>query len=136
MLDGDATTIRWSCTATSQGRGSASDQLSRQCVQRDMEITRGFMHDRLLLRSLHEALDMLDDEGTRIKALLMADRLVELVGLRENPLLSAYATMKMQSIKAETKEAGDTEEDLELIAEIMKPERPPLTGSRPCWSRA
>lgn len=107
-------------------RGSASDELSRQCVQRDMEITRGFLYDRLLLRSLHEALDMLDDEGIRIKALPMADQLVELVGLREDPLLSAYATMKMQSIRAATKEVGDTEEDLDLIAEIMKQKTPAI----------
>jgi hypothetical protein len=126
MRDGDAPNpLELYCDFT-RIRGSASDELSRQCVQRDMEITRGFLNDRLLLRSLHEALDMLDDEGTRIKALPMADRLVELVGLRENPLLSAYATMKMQAIRAATKEAGDTEDDLELIAELMKPGTPPV----------
>jgi hypothetical protein len=107
-------------------RGSASDELSRQCVQRDMEITRGFLHDRLLLRSLHEALDMLDDEdyGARIKALPVSDRLVEMVGLRQDPGIGAFATIRMQSIKAETEKAGDTEEDLELIATIRKAKMP------------
>lgn len=107
-------------------RGSASDELSRQCVQRDMEITRGFLYDRLLLCSLHEALDMLDDEddGARIKGLPMADRLVEMVGLRQDPAIGAYATIRMQSIKAETEKAGDSEENLELIAAIRKAKMP------------
>ena len=107
-------------------RGAASDELSRQCVQRDMEITRGFLDDRLLLRSLHDALDMLDDEddGERIKTLPMTDRLVEMVGLREGQNIDAFATIRMQSIKVETERAGDAEEDLELIATIRKAKMP------------
>lgn len=106
-------------------RGSASDELSRQCVQRDMEITRGFLRDRLLLRSLNEALDMRDD-GAAIKALPMADRLVAMVGLIDDPGVSAYATFKMQLIEQETGNAGDSEEGLELIASIRAEKRPAI----------
>ena len=97
-------------------RGSASDELARQCVQRDLEIMRGFLPDRLLLRSLREAMAMLGGRDLEIKALPMPDSLVEMVREKDNPLIGAYAMVKIQSIEQETRASGvGTEEDLDLI---------------------
>ena len=49
-------------------RGSASDELARQAVQRDLEVMRGFMADRLLLRSLHQAMPALARRARKSRA--------------------------------------------------------------------
>jgi len=101
-------------------RGSASDELARQCVQRDLEIMRGFLPDRLLLRSLREAMAALRKQGQEIRALPMPDSLVAMARERENSLVGAYAIIKMQSIEEETRgNASGTDEDLDFIASIM-----------------
>ncbi|MGC5032465.1 methylation-associated defense system protein MAD7 [Micromonospora sp. DT229] len=109
-------------------RGSASDELARQCVQRDLEITRGFLPDRLLLRSLRDAVAMLGKRGQEMKSLPMADSLVEMVREKDNPLVSAYAVIKMQAIEQETRDSSvGTDEDLDLIARITaSAARPPV----------
>ena len=91
---------------------SASSGTLRSCA--------GFMRDRLLLRSLHEAMSTRwGRRGEEIKALPMADSLVAMVGLREDPVsLAPTRSYRMQAIRTSNMEAGDTEEDLELIAEI------------------
>ncbi|MDL4777723.1 methylation-associated defense system protein MAD7 [Actinomadura xylanilytica] len=106
-------------------RGAASDELARQCVLRDLEIMSGFMPNRLLLRSLREAMPALRKRGEEIKNLPMPDGLVAMIGLREDPLISAYAIIKMQAIEEETREHG-TDEDLEFIASVMDSDEPSI----------
>ncbi|KAA9374841.1 hypothetical protein F5972_30015 [Microbispora cellulosiformans] len=103
-------------------RGSASDELARQCVLRDLEIMSGFMPDRLLLRSLREAaLATLRKRGEEIRNLPMPDSLVAMVGLREDMRINTYADIRIQEIETETEENG-TDEDLEFIASVRDSE--------------
>ncbi|MCW3842861.1 hypothetical protein ONA70_22430 [Micromonospora yasonensis] len=101
-------------------RGSASEELARRCVQRDIEIMRGFLPDRLLLRSLREAMPTLRQRGQQIRSLPLPESLAAMAGERDNPLITAYATIKMQAIEEETRaSASGTEDDLELIESVM-----------------
>jgi hypothetical protein len=104
-------------------RGSASDELARQCVQRDLEVMRGFMSDRLLLRSLREAMSALEKRGEEIKSLPMPDSLVAMVGLRKDPYVTAHASIQMQAIEGLN---SGSEDDLELIREIKDSEAPAI----------
>jgi hypothetical protein len=106
-------------------RGSASDELARQCVQRDLEVMRGFLPDRLLLRSLREAMAMLGTRGREIKELPTPDSLVEMVREKENPLVSAHAIVQIQAIERETAASGvGTEDDLEFIEQAKSADAP------------
>jgi hypothetical protein len=108
-------------------RGSASDELARQCVQRDMEITRGFLSDRLLLRSLREAMGSLKQKGEEIKGLRMPDRLIAMIAEKEDLRIGAYANYQMDLIEKETHEdASGTPEDLAFISEVKNSEAPPV----------
>ena len=111
-------------------RGSASDELARQCVQRDLEVVRGFLPDRLLLRSLREAMPALRKRGQDIATLPTPDSLVAMVQQRDDPHISAYAIIKIQAIEEETRASGSgTDEDLELIASMMNSDvLPPIEG--------
>jgi hypothetical protein len=102
-------------------RGSASDELARPCVQRDLEIMRGFMPDRLLLRSLREAMSALGPRGEEIKNLPMPDSLTAMVGLREDSFVTAYASIQLQDIEAENR---GSEEDLESIRGVKASGKP------------
>ncbi|GAB3277727.1 hypothetical protein GCM10027589_03600 [Actinocorallia lasiicapitis] len=108
-------------------RGSASDTLARRCVQRDMDVMRGFLSDRLLLRSLRQSMFNLKREGDEIKALPMPDSLVAMVARREDPMVSAYANHQMQIIERATEEdSSGTEEDLEYIKSVIYTKEPPI----------
>lgn len=109
-------------------RGSASDELARRCVQRDLEVLRGFLWDRLLLRSLRGAMANLRARGREILDMPMADSIVAMASERDNPLVHAYATVMIQSIESETKSsASGTDEDLDLIESMLSSDvRPPI----------
>lgn len=108
-------------------RGGASDELARQVVQRDLEVMRGFMDDRLLLRSLYQAMPNLRKKGEEITSLPMADSLVAMLRERENPMVSTYAVYTMQAIENETRDsASGTDDDLDYIASVMDSELPPI----------
>lgn len=99
--------------------GSASDQLARQCVQRDLEVMSGFMRDRLLLLSLRNAMTALDKRGAEIRALPMADGLVAMVALRADPFVTAHASIRLDEI-----EAVNSDEDLEYVREVRHSDLP------------
>ncbi|GAA3448856.1 hypothetical protein [Dactylosporangium matsuzakiense] len=42
-------------------KGGPSDELSRTCIRRDLDNVRSFFTDRLVIRSLHESLRLVDD---------------------------------------------------------------------------
>lgn len=108
-------------------RGSASDELARQSVQRDLEVMQGFMADRLLLRSLYQAMPNLRKKGEEIRSLPMADSLVAMLAERENPMVSTYAIYSMQSIENETRDSpSGTDDDLDFISNVMDSELPPI----------
>ncbi|MDB5910582.1 MAG: hypothetical protein JWP34_4696 [Massilia sp.] len=106
-----------------QIRGSASDELARRCVQRDLDVLRGFLSSRLLARSLRESMAALRAKGQDIKAMSMPGSLVAMAKEKENPLVSAYATFAMQSIEDETRRSDSgTDEDVNFINSIMRSE--------------
>ena len=108
-------------------RGSASDELARQAVQRDLEIMQGFGADRLLLYSLFQAMPNLRKKGEEITNLPMADSLVAMLRERENPMVSTYAVYSMQEIENETRDnASGTDDDLDFISTVMDSELPPI----------
>ena len=78
------------------------------------------MSDRILLRSLHQAMPSLRKKGEEITSLPMTDRLVAMLRERENPRVEAYAVDLMQSIEEETKQnPSGTDDDLDYIAAVM-----------------
>jgi len=99
--------------------GSASDQLARQCAQRDLEVMSGFLRDRLLLLSLRNAMSALDRRGEEIRALPMADSLVAMIALREDPYVTAHASIRLDEI-----EAVNSDEDLEFVKEVRRSDMP------------
>jgi hypothetical protein len=108
-------------------RGSASDELARQAVQRDLEIMQGFGADRLLLRSLYQAMPNLRKRGEEIMSLSMADCLVAMLRERRDPMVSTYAIYSMQAIENETRDsAGGTDDDLDFISTVMESELLPI----------
>lgn len=127
MLDGSsANPLDLYCDFTGV-HGSASDELARQAVQRDLEIMQGFMADRLLLRSLHQAMPSLRKKGEEITSLPMADSLVAMLRERENPRVEAYALVLMQSIEEETAQnPSGTDDDLDYISAVMDSDLPAI----------
>ncbi|MFI6500294.1 hypothetical protein [Nonomuraea typhae] len=106
-----------------QIRGSSSDELARRCVQRDLDALRSFVSTRLLARSLREAMAMLRPEGQQILAMAMPDSLIAMAEKKEDPLVSAHATVAMRSIEDETKRSDSgTDEDVKYINSIMTSE--------------
>lgn len=78
-------------------RGHASDELSRMSVQRDLEVLRTFFGDRLLLRSLNDAVELLPhrpDLGTSAEA-----RLKAVVSMKGDPAMQMALQMQIQDIK-------------------------------------
>jgi hypothetical protein len=116
--DADHNPLELYCDFTG-AHGSASDQLARQCVQRDLEVMSGFMRDRLLLLSLRNAMSALDRRGGEIRALPMADGLVAMIALREDPFVAAHASIRLDEI-----EAVNSDEDLEFIKEVRRSDAP------------
>lgn len=77
-------------------RGSASDELSRQCVARDLETMRVFFGDRLLLRSLGDAVNLLPNRPDLNGS--AAERLAILASLRDEPTMHMALSMQLQTI--------------------------------------
>lgn len=93
-------------------RGHASDELSRMSVQRDLEVMRTFFGDRMLLRSLNDAVDILpnkpdlgDSAESRLKAV---------ASFRDDPMMQMALQMQIQAIEA-AMDPGD--EGREFIAQ-------------------
>jgi hypothetical protein len=116
--DADRNPLELYCDFTGV-HGSASDQLARQCVQRDLEVMSGFMRDRLLLLSLRNAMTALDKRGAEIRTMPMADSLVAMVALRDDPFVTAHASIRLDEI-----EAVNSDEDLESIREVRHSDLP------------
>jgi hypothetical protein len=98
----------------SQQRGTPSDDLSRLCVQRDLEILRSFFGDRLLIRSLSEASELLpqrpelgDNAESRLRALAQ---------LKDDPQIGMALSMKLAEIERELSAAE--QEGREFIAAV------------------
>lgn len=108
-------------------RGSDSDDLARLCVQRDLDVLRGFFPDRLKLRSIREAIEVLGQEGRAIKDLPAPDRFAALAEQAEHPMISSFATMQLGRIETETRASpASTDEDLEYLDSIRSSAATPM----------
>ena len=86
-------------------RGCASDELSRMCVQRDLEVLRAFFGDRLLMRSLDEATTLLPGEVDL--GADAAERLMKLAALRDEPTMQMALRMKLHEIEVALGDGDD-----------------------------
>lgn len=92
-------------------RGSESDELSRACVRRDLQLLATFFADRLLLRSVGQAVGLLPD--LHPAAADGWEHLVELARLAGRPEVEMALGMQIQAIAAEL-----DEDDLEYLVEL------------------
>lgn len=95
------------CDFTGQ-RASVSDRLSAESVQRDLDILRGFLRDRLFLRVLFEAIKVTGHQS-QLSELSPAARFEAAVALARDPHIEAFAAVALQSIRHETENAGNDE---------------------------
>lgn len=94
-------------------RGHASDELSRMSVQRDLEILRTFFGDRLLLRSLDQAVAILPE--TPDLGINAEERLRSLAALKDDPNMQMALKMQISAIENAMDPA---DEGREFIAEL------------------
>lgn len=94
-------------------RGSASDELSRQCVQRDLEILGTFFGDRLLLRSLADAAALFPELVPASSS--ASEKLRLLASIKSDPNVLVALGMKIQEIQAAMDE---NDQGREFIAEL------------------
>jgi hypothetical protein len=80
-------------------RGSASDELSRQSVQRDLEVMGTFFGDRLLLRSIGDAAELLPE--LKPQATDARSRLAAVAALKDDQLVQIALGMKIQEIESQ-----------------------------------
>lgn len=93
-------------------RGSASDELARACIQRDLEALSGFFGDRLLLRSIGQAIEL--HPTLRKREATAEAQLAVLAAAREDQMVQMALGMQLQQIRAEM-----TEEDgLAFVEEL------------------
>jgi hypothetical protein len=102
-------------------RGTSSDELSRLCVQRDLEIFRSFFGDRLLLRSLADAAEMLPKKPELGSS--AQERLQLLASLRNDATVGMALTMRILEI---SNALGDSDEEgRDFIAAIRESDLTP-----------
>jgi hypothetical protein len=94
-------------------RGHASDELSRMSVQRDLEVMRTFFGDRLLLRSLNDAVAVLPNKPDLGPS--AASRLRVLAGMKDDPMMQMALQMQISAIETGL-DAGA--EGREFIADV------------------
>lgn len=94
-------------------RGSESDELSRACVRRDLQLMATFFADRLLLRSIGQAVELLP--SLRPVSSDGWEHLVELAGLAGTPEVDMALGMQIQAIAAEL-----DEEEREYLEELRE----------------
>ncbi len=79
-------------------RGHPSDELSRMSVQRDLEVMRTFFGDRLLLRSLDEAVALLPNKPDLGSS--AASRLGVLARMKDDPTMKMALQMQINAIES------------------------------------
>lgn len=102
-------------------KGSPSDALARECVQRGLEATRQFFWDRMYLLAVRGApvlRGIFDDP-----ALSAADRLRELVKARGSAQVTAHLEYQLSLIAAENEDTED-EDTASFLAAILRDPRP------------
>ena len=86
-------------------KGGGSDELTAQCVLRDLEIMRNFFRDRLLIRSIGDAAGSMETapafDGTA------EENLRAIVDLKDNPEIATILRIKLKQIEDELEAESD-----------------------------
>jgi hypothetical protein len=102
-------------------KGFQSDLLARECVQRDLEITRQFFWDRLYLLSMRTApasKEIFDDESTSA-----AEKLARLAKSKESPKVEAHLEYLFSLVEQENA-LPDDEDTAPFLAAMAADSRP------------
>jgi hypothetical protein len=98
---------------------SPSDELSQLCVQRDLDNLRSFFADRLLLRTLHQAMDLLED-GHTLHKLHATEQLTHVSRMRTDPEMQAALRMHLRRIEQALDDSDSGNEGRALIHEVRQ----------------
>lgn len=101
-------------------RGSASEEMARAAVERDLEELGVFYESALLLRTLDRFASTRAELRERLESLDTPVYLEELVGLIEQPRIEARAEAEIESIQTETLEACETDADRDDAAALFR----------------
>ncbi|WP_151084525.1 methylation-associated defense system protein MAD7 [Nocardioides cynanchi] len=102
-------------------KGSQSDLLARECVQRDLEVTRQFFWDRLYLLSMRTApvsKPIFEDDATSA-----AEKLAQLARSKEAPKVEAHLEYLFSLVEQENTQTDD-EDTTPFLAAMAADSRP------------
>ena len=102
-------------------KGSQSDLLARHCVQRDLEITRQFLWDRLYLLSIRTSPAVKPTFAN--EALTAAEKIAEVAGAHQKPHVVTHLEYLISRI-AEANETNDDEDTISFLKAIQADTRP------------
>ena len=107
--------------------GSESDQLSRRCVERDLDHVRLAFRDRMTFVVMEQALPRIPGEQERRETLSRAERLVQLAMLRSHRRVESYAEGRIDDLLAFAESSGEaTEPDLDFLRRLQSADEPEL----------
>lgn len=107
--------------------GSESDRMSRSCVARDLDRVRLAFRDRLTFVVMENVLPRIPGASERRAELSPADRLVQLVGLREHRRVESYVDGRFDELISSAEASTDaTGPDLDFLRRLQSADRPEL----------
>lgn len=101
-------------------RGEPSDELSAQCVMRDLDQLRMFLRDRLLLRSVLQALELVPELGRKARTLTPPQLLVVLVEWRQHTMVQMALRMQLSQIEQALPSEDEGAEGRALITRVRE----------------
>jgi hypothetical protein len=114
--ENDTNTLEIYCDFTGI-RGSASDELARLCVARDIELMRKFLTDRIRLRAISLSAAMTTSHKS-VNELAPPERLVKLLAIAEDPEINMAMLMQLRQFESLLGESPETLEVRTLISNL------------------
>jgi hypothetical protein len=104
---------------------SPSEELARLCAQRDLDVMRAFLSDRIMLRAMYDALAVHPD-GPAIRDLPFAEALTALVARRDDPMLQAGPAFQVNAIMRDTKALAENDASVARVDAVRRHVSSPL----------
>ncbi|MBM4555134.1 hypothetical protein GS466_09030 [Rhodococcus hoagii] len=104
---------------------AGASEIARACVQRDLRMIHTGLKDRLLLKTVRRAAEVSELIPRDYDERSGPERLKYLTEIAEDPRLSPYFQMDLQSIRKANEDSQD-EEAIEFLAGLADSTRPPL----------
>jgi hypothetical protein len=98
-------------------RGGPSDELSQRCVQRDLDNLGSFFADRLLLRTLYQAL-VLVGGGNSVREMPASQQLRAISDMRTDPEMILALRMQLRAIEQALDDSVSGDEGRAFIDEV------------------